>query len=61
MTEFSAKVLVDNSKVYLQLQRQVKQAGYNAFLGKQMAAARSKVEEQIKLYEASLLQKKLKV
>lgn len=61
MTEFSAKVLVDNSKVYLQLQRQVKQAGYNAFLGKQLVVAKSKVEEQIKLYEASLSQKKLKV
>lgn len=61
MTEFSNKILVENTKAYLQLQRQVKQAGYNAFLGKQMAAARSKVEEQIKLYEASLSQKKLKV
>lgn len=61
MSEFSAKVLVDNSKVYLQLQRQVKQAGYNAFLGKQLAAARSKIEKQLELYEASLSQKKLKV
>ena len=61
MTEFSAKVLVDNTKAYLQLQRQVKQAGYNAFLGKQMASAKGKIEEQIKLYEASLSQKKLKV
>ena len=61
MTEFSNKILVENTKAYLQLQRQVKQAGYNAFLGKQMAAAKSKVDEQIKLYEASLSQKKLKV
>jgi hypothetical protein len=52
MTEFSNKILVENTKAYLQLQRQVKQAGYNAFLGKQMASAKGKIEDQITLYES---------
>lgn len=61
MKEFSTKILVENVKKYLQLTDQLKRAGYNTFLFKEKEKAREKVDEQIKLYQAQLNQKDLKL
>lgn len=61
MAEFSNKILVENAKAYLQLTNQIKSAGYNPYLFSQQQKAKAKVEQQIKLYEAELLQGKLKI
>ena len=61
MAEFSNKELVNNVKSYLHFQSQIKSAGYNPYLFSQQQKAKAKVEQQIKLYEASLSQGKLKI
>lgn len=61
MQEFSTKELVEATKEFLQLNRQIRSAGYNQFLGIKREKAKEKVEKQIKLYEAQRNQKQLKL
>lgn len=61
MAEFSNKILVESVKEYLQYTKQIKQSGYNPFLFSKKEKAKDKVQQQIKLYEASLKQVELKI
>ncbi len=61
MAEFSNKILVESVKAYIQLQNQIKSAGYNPYLFSQKEKAKEKVQNQIKLYEAELLQINIKI
>lgn len=61
MTEFSTKILVENTKKFTQLTNQIKRVGYNTFLFKEKENAKNKVEQQIKLYDAQLNQMELKL
>lgn len=58
---FSTKILVENAKAYIELSEQIKKAGYNPYLFSLKEKAKTKVLEQTKLYEAELLQGKLKI
>lgn len=61
MTEFSTKILVENTKKFIQLTNQIKRVRYNTFLFKEKENAKNKVEQQIKLYDAQLNQMELKL
>lgn len=59
--QFSAKILVEETKKYFQLSRQIKQAGYNPFLFRQLKTAEEKIKHQQKLFDAELKQVLLKL
>jgi hypothetical protein len=59
--QFSAKILVEETKKYFQLSRQIKQAGYNPYLYQQKLQAEKSIIKQQQLFDAELKQVLLKL